>query len=84
MTKTYKRNKQFKEAVSVYRFALTKWAWREKKTVTPPVYRRLQIVENVEVLIMEWEIKSGFLPWKLSWFFITPPDEWIKKVLAWS
>ena len=32
MTKTYKRNKQFKEAVSVYRFALTKWAWREKKT----------------------------------------------------
>ena len=84
MTKTYKRNKQFKKAVNIYRFALRKWAWRDKKNVTAAVYRRLQIAENVEILIMEWEHHSRFLPFKLSWFFITPPDEWVRKVLTWQ
>lgn len=86
MTDTYRRNKQFQHDLPLYRFALKKWVWKDKKSrrITEMIYNRKKIVENLEILMFEWEIHSEHFIWHLAWFFIEPPDKWIKKVLSWD
>ena len=75
----HRRNTLFKKNLPLYRFALRKWMWRGKKRMTQDVHQRWEIVREIEHRIFYWQTQLNWL----DWFFIEPPEDYIKEVLSW-